>query len=571
MPHKKNIFYLFFLFFVILFSESALYANGGGLAPLGNLWVVVVDDSKDLRANLARNYSQWEQIAAHCNIDYENDYLICANSGCNDLVTTELGSQFIRLKALRSWKSIKNDGASNNAFCKVIFFELFHRTRNSSNSYVSVINYVTLEQVVRRQKAMGCSQLFRDIYVITVTSDGDEFDMWNLDQRGLRKMGCLKNVLRTKSFLMEKGTLTPIYKDNEVLPYVRIYRYTTHQSLPQTDLNANIFDLTAQSEEASSFTLNTERYEGDSIVECYIEKVVMNKDTFFVKQLLQSNLSYPIAVQGKNAFYTNHYEVSGILRVIYEDSVYGLHYRDVAFVQKIQSPSPFFRHFCKIILRTGMAILGVLFVIFGLYMPLHRLYVIYVGDRKYVVRRGYTNHWRKNIPLLVVAFDETHQLRVLEVDKWRVSVRRLWKQPKSENKTYYPLSESLLLKSSSMLNVRKLKVKLEEIARYTPRLQQLCKEYANSLSDLDGEQYISSRMFYADWIRYEYGKTLVSRVRVVDCGLTLKLANFMAKCCPKHYSCLAFLSNSSERIVIKSNRMKFMGIIDFKAKNNQYE
>lgn len=169
---------------------------------------------------------------------------------------------------------------------------------------------------------------------------------------------------------------------------------------------------------------------------------------------------------------------------------------------------------------------------------------------------------------MTVAFDENHHLRVSATDKWRVSSRRLRKQPAHENKTYYPLSETLLLKSNSMMNVRKLKMKLEEIVRYSPGIQQVCKEYASSLSDLDGEQYISSRMFYADWIRYEYGKTWVSKIRAADTGFTSKLADFMSRCCPKHYFCIAFSPNSSERIVIKCKGMKNMGFIDFKTKGN---
>lgn len=562
MISKKHTLYLFL---VILFAPLTLLAQSSGLAPVGNLWVVVVDDSQELPAfnKLKWSDSRWQQIVQHCPIDYAHDHVLCAYSGCNDSPSESFGPQFVH------FQSLKKVGRSANDMGRLVRDVLEHRTGKYASAYVSVVNYVTLEQAVQKLKSDGCARLYRDIFVMTLTSDGQELDTWNLDQRSIRKLGRLPEVLRAKRFLAGGGRLAKTFEDNSALPHVRVYRYATRQSQPITDGQGGIFALATQPDATAHFSLKSLLYQGDSIVACFIDTVAMNGKDFPMGRLLQSQeLGQRLSVRGRNAFHSNRYEIRGTLRVQYVDSVYGAHYRDVHFVQKMESPSPVFHRVCTIMLKVLLWVLAVAFAVFGLWLPQRRLYVIYVGERKYVVRRGYTSHWHKSLPLMVLEFDEEHRLRVCGVDRWRVSERKLRYKPQpSQKEPYCRLSESILVESCSILNISKLNRNLEEIGRYETGKRQVCLEYVSTITDLDEEKYICNYMFYADWIKNEYHRTLVSKVRKCSWPVASKLAALMAKCAPRHYACIAFMSDSSERIVIRKRGMKNMGFIDFKIKN----
>lgn len=489
---------------------------------IGNLWVITIDDSRqiskkdstDLKKRLVTLLKQEK-------IDFDKDCFIFFISGYTPNSNKSLSNSFVRHTDVM----IHHFSGCDEVGDKVK--DIFLRCKFQNNySLVSAINLFSLAKAIDYVNRKGKSDSYRDVYVLVISSDGMEDDSWNIDGRIMRENDAFLEMvsLLNQYYAHESGlgVLSKLSENTSRVPFLRAYKYQTHQSVPKCDTVQDLFKTTANDGSHISLELSDMSSCQDHVCYYYIDSIRINHKMVelngrFTPEEAQSIL---LDIHYANSFFPNRFVLYGGRQLFYTDSIYGRHYTKAAFVQPFKSSTLFMEKIHKVLPYAGI-ILAILVILFILVMlPNLRLLTIYFGDKKYLVRRGYSWQWN-NTPIMTCTLDDkTNRITLKDIQKKLVRSVSIHETELRENSnSLYPFCNTLLIecrKRPKYMNTNE-------------------KDILPISSNQDIEYRFSTESkHYPDWVKFVYRKTLLYFCRKKNARLGKLLSPIMAK----NYYCI---------------------------------
>ena len=296
-------------------------------------------------------------------------------------------------------------------------------------SFVSQICIFSLVKAMKYLQKENLTKDFRHLKIITITDDADQNDQWQQDYRTLKDCSpkLLQNINNTNvryvyNQFTERGfgSLDEFFKCDSVknVPHIWGYNYTTKQSLPEKSDNKKHFILEAIDGKNFKLKPKASNYNGDKILFFCLDTLIVNGTAkTFGKRFedsLHINLSY------KNGFYKNKFIVKGSFQVLYNDSIWGEHYKKY-FYEQTEELETAYRTATINKAKNAAIILLALFVLWiAVILPNLKLFVIYDNQgRKFVIRRGWKWYWKSGtIPVLSYVFDKEQSEVIHKKSVW---------------------------------------------------------------------------------------------------------------------------------------------------------
>ena len=519
------------------------------IEDIGNLWVITIDDSRqisekdstDLKKRLVTLLEQEK-------INFDKDCFIFFISGYTPTSNKSLSSSFVRHTDV-----MLHHFSGCDEVCDKVK-DIFLRCKFQNNySLVSSINLFSLAKAVDYVNRKGKSDSYRDVYVLVISSDGMEDDSWNIDGRIMKENGAFQEMvsLLNRYYAHESGlgVLSKLSENTSRVPFIRAYKYQTYQSVPKCDTVKDFFKMTANDGSHISLELSDVPFCQDHVCYYYIDSIRINHKMVvlncrFTPEEAQSIL---MDVQYANSFFPNRFVLYGGTQLSYIDSIYGRHYTKAAFVQPFKSSTLFMEMFYKVLLYVGitLAILVVLFIL--VILPNLRLLTIYVGNKKYFVKRGYSWQWN-NTPIMTCALDDkTNIITLKDIQKKRVRSVSIHDAVLRENSdSLYPFCNTLLIEC------RKRPKYMNTNEKDIPPI--------SSNQDIEN-RFSTESKHYPDWVKFVYRKTLLYFCRKKNVRLGKLLSPIMAK----NYYCIG----TPGPIIIRHSYLKNKHITILFEKNEE--
>lgn len=512
------------------------------------------------------------QALRQCGIDYERDYFLLVLAGVDRIGAGDFGGQLLHIC-----------DSGRYAYAEALS-EAIQRCWKSplpryDAVYVSLLSYYSVAVGAREMQRMGMSRDYADIRVITITSDALEHDDWNLDQRGLRAAGMLDQALKVKHALLSNeggaGTLDRFYADEKTKPYIRAYRYHTKQSQSIDLKEDSRWQISRRGDGSICIRLLEKEIPYGVAEVCYLQELKVNRKHYLLDTLwdLSAGDSLVLPLGCRDAWVNNRFELKGALRISYQDSIYGSHYKEVNFDCQGKARSVLFGVWSKWVVRGAIGLIVLYLLIRLVIIPWRRLCVIYVAGRKFVVRRSFARRWRQRRPLLVCEVDGAGQVCSARVGDWRrvrVGRRPHIHQTEVMQDSYFPMEHSILL-------VSRHPVKLQTIADMGMRKpivnvselevpSGIFMESVSSKVDIV-QHYVGQARCYPAWVEWRYGKTLPARLRSSQPRWLNPLGDVLAGIAPEHYTCVVVGKGEMERLVVGYPKLRMSGFIEFHQHN----
>lgn len=537
----------------------------------GNVWVVTMDHSTSMRSVLC-SPERLTQALRRCGFDYAHDYFLLVLAGVDRIGEGDFGGQLLHIC-----------DSGRFAHAEALSEAIQHCWKSTSPrygaSYVSLLSYYSVAVGACEMQRMGKSRDYADIRVITITSDALEHDDWNLDQRGLRAAGVLEQALKVKHALLSNeggaGTLDRFYADETAVPYIRAYRYHTKQSQSIESKEDNRWGITRRGDGSVCICLLEKEIPYGVAEVCYLQELKVNRKHYPLDTLwdLSAGDSLVLPLGCRDAWVNNRFELKGALRISYQDSIYGPHYKEVNFDCQGKARSELFGVWSKWVVRGAIGLIVLYLLIRLVIIPWRRLCVIYVAGRKFVVRRSFARRWRQRRPLLVCEVDGAGQVCSVRVGDWRrvrVGRRPHIHQTEVLQDSYFPMEHSIML-------VSRYPVKLQTIADMGMRKpivnvselevpSGVFMESVSSKVDI-GQHYIGQARCYPAWVEWRYGKSWSARLRGCQARWLNLLGDMLAGIAPEHYTCVVVGKGEMERLVVSYPKLRMSGFIEFHQHN----
>lgn len=566
---------LFFFMFLPQISCAQVQTSHKWPDP-GNLWIVTLDNTESMRSVKLDRDRLCTAIAA-AGIDFGSDQFILVHAGAETGGSGNFANQLLH---------VCDSGKFNNSdeLADAILKNWRSFSHKYTAAYVSVLSYYSVAFGALEMQRLSQSREYADIRVLTITSDALEYDGWNLDQRGLRAAGVLEQTLAVKRSLLDNegeggaGTLNRTYADESVIPFIRIYQYQTKQQGSCNRMEEPLVQITRQKDGSICICLNERENQFGTVDACYIEKLKVNFQRYSLDTLwdTQASDTLILPLDCHDAWVNNRFEVQGAVRFVYMDSIYGPHYREIPLDCRMKTRSEVFVVRVKWVLRGVAALLALYLLLRLVILPCQKLYVIYAGKRKYVVRRGFARQWRQKRPLMVCKVDaaDGHVRGIKNIDRWRV--RKGFKTgaccgERTEH-SRMPIKQSILFVSRRPLQMQEI----EGIGTLKPvrqieemeKLEGVYMESMSSKSDID-RRYEAAQLHYPAWVDWKYGKTLAGRLRRSRFSLLQHIGNLLAHISNEHYTVVMVGKGETDRLVIVSPRAKRVGFIEFELTSKE--
>lgn len=537
----------------------------------GNVWVVAMDHSASMRSVKFDN-DRLLRALHRCRIDYEHDYFLLALAGVSRIGTGELGGQLLHV--------CDSGRFANDEMLSAAIQRCWKSTSPRYDAaYVSLLSYYSVEIAAREMQRMGMSREFADIRVITITSDALEHDDWNLDQRGLRAAGVLEQALKVKHALLSNeggaGTLEKSYADEKQIPYVRAYHYHTLQSQPIEADGAGQFQITRKNDGSICIRFHEEKTAYGMVEGYYFQELKVNRKNYPLDTVWepQSGASLLLPLGCRDGWVNNRFELKGVMRIAYNDSIYGPHYKEVFFNYQGKVRSELFGVWNRWVVRVGSGLLALYLLIRFIILPWKRLCVVYVAGRKFVVRRSFVGRWCQRRPLLVCDVDHAGRVFSACVGDWRRV--RVGRRPHIHPEEV--MQDSYLPMENSLMFVSRYPLKLQTIADMGMRKpivsvsemevpSGIFMESVSSKVDID-QHYVGQARRYPAWVSWKYGQSVVARLRGSHARWLNRLGDALAAVASKHYTCVMVGKGEMERLVVGYPKLKMSGFIEFHQHN----
>ena len=510
------------------------------IKDIGNLWVITIDDSQqiskkdstDLKKRLVTLLEQEK-------IDFDKDCFIFFISGYTPTANKSLSNSFVRHTDV-----MLHHFSGCDEVCDKVK-DIFLRCKfQNKYSLVSSINLFSLAKAVDYVNRKGKSDSYKDVYVLVISSDGMEDDSWNIDGRIMRENGVLQEMvsLLNRYYAHESGfgVLSKLAENTSRVPFLRTYKYQTYQSVPKCDTVKDLFKTTANDGSHISLELSDMSSCQDHVCYYYIDSIRINHKMVVVNCRFTPEEAHSLLmdIHYANSLFPNRFVLYGGTQFSYTDSIYGRHYTKAAFVQPFKSPTLFMAKFYKVLLYVGiiLAILAAFFVL--VILPNLRLLTIYVGNKKYFVRRGYSWQWNNN-PIMTCALDDkTNIITLKSIQKKRVRSVSIHDTVLHEHSdSLYPFCNTLLIE-----------------CRKRPEHMKINEKDIPVSSNQDIENRFSTESkHYPDWVKFVYRKTLLYFCRKKNARLGKLLSPILAK----NYYCIG----TPGPIIIRHPYMKNKHII----------
>ena len=245
-----------------------LSSNVADVDTLGNVWIVTVDDSGSM-LKLSANpwhdsnvniYSQSElakMVSKRMSkypfdewIDYKHDRFLFFRSGYSYDKNRGLGNELAVAASLDS-------SFIHHTDAKLHYFESKERLINhigdlinegefkNELSFVSHIRTFSVVKAVNMLRKMGEEANFNSLKLLTITDDADQNDQWRVDYKVLatadkltkgrspisqRVKDTIQRYVYNELSGLGAGTFDPIFTDDDQMPHMWIYEYSTVDS-----------------------------------------------------------------------------------------------------------------------------------------------------------------------------------------------------------------------------------------------------------------------------------------------------------------------------------------------------
>ena len=430
---KNKFFLLFCLLLLLSFKVDSqdLVHNGNSDVNIGNLYVVTIDNSGSMKTcrdwpypksesiakNVSHKFYSYPELLGNVNYDYDRFLFFVSGYGHGQ------DSYGKKLRAAPAFDKsfIHHTDKRIHSFSSDVELRrhirnlMYGMTYDYQNSFVSQMRTFSLIKAVNYMREIGEEDTYLNVFVITITDDGDQHDQWQRDYTELRKIDPNKIEMvkdsNTKYFYNPFNSLAEgsgvldeeyAYDKDKDYPHIWLYKYETKQYQQPLD-RSKLLAVAARdgnTTDIKSRKLNVT----DGTVEAYlIDQIIVNDDYLLDTCLrITPGDNFTLTSGYDNSFWINKVDISGRVLIQYYDTIYGNHYRYADFYQSSYS---FPTHFFVIlsVVKWVLVIIILLFLIFRfVILPFSTLTNMFLPSGEHVrVRRGFAFLWKsRNIPLV---------------------------------------------------------------------------------------------------------------------------------------------------------------------------
>jgi len=313
-----------------------------------------------------------------------------------------------------------------------IFSQLDTGRYNFEYSFVSQLRLFSLIKGLDYIKGKRLTNAFNHIFLLMVTDDEDQNDLWMKDYKTVHKYAPAKikevnyysdrylfNPFNENTDLTKSGVFYNRYSDEHESPYLNLYEYKTSQESPKFSIkDGRLVGITADSPGAVNVAANRTEYGKDPISFFHVDSIFVNGIGRRVNADLNRILKLPAKLKG--GFNSNSISVSGYFQVNYRDTLLGQRPKIIKFSESQELPS---------ILASNIKRAGILLIIvilltatikFFLVTPNEKFFVLYdsLGNefriRKGQVVFGGSNRWKQGDNALLYYFSDQSGLFFLK-------------------------------------------------------------------------------------------------------------------------------------------------------------
>lgn len=406
---------------------------------LGDIWVVTIDNTFSMRSRhgkmqdmkaigngTARRLSQSRLIST---VNWETDRFLILKSGIREGGRVKnIDSEFIR-----HTDGILHKYKDKNDFAKTIGTKIANGDYRNYISFVSQMRLLSLHTALKYIESNGIQKTYRNIIIMTISDDAvDQHDQWSTDYRTLKecapdKVAYLSNLARRYIYNPLNGwgggDLKLIWSDENDLPHIWAYQYTTAEGGRKIDTSGMYLKVTARDGNHLKFRIKSNE---NKPCLCKIDSIRINGHTFGIDKYTTDNLY--VSADYKNGIFCNDVTIYGKAQIDYTDSILGSHYRVIDFVQH----STVMPNHVSALVNTSFLLLILAAAITIIYvtwlLPRKVLFDIYdASGYRHRVRRGYRWQWNGNIiPLLALHIGPEKQITVLTRQDSKVETKQVF-------------------------------------------------------------------------------------------------------------------------------------------------
>lgn len=402
---------------------------------MGDIYVIVVDKSGSMRNGKILNSALNRLPKALSNVDFSKDVFLFLTSGFQSKANKDVPT-----KRLWSKEPSFQEGFIHHTDNTLYSFRdanavVRHlRRKNIINpsesglasfgyqmSYVSQIRVSALVRTLDYLKAQQWEQRYNSIKILSITDDACQNDQWAIDYRKLKsdapdKLDSISKInskyIYTQLNPAGAGEMTEIYSDEQALPHLWLYQYTSRQMMPDTlsDFKIGIRAVDGRSVE---LTTRQQEYKGDQICFFHIDSLVVNgKVAHFDAEFVDSAI---LETEYDNRFRSNNVELYGFMQVAYQDKVLGPHFKRVEIAQQ-----------SKVLSGKQSVVLEILFYLLVMSVLVWAVYYWIVRPRRVVARlylpnervvtllSGFAREWKQEFVPLISALHPVEQVGPME-------------------------------------------------------------------------------------------------------------------------------------------------------------
>ncbi|MBO4875762.1 MAG: hypothetical protein J5542_10705 [Bacteroidales bacterium] len=403
---------------------------------VGDIWVFAIDASGSMKQKTASSYRTRENISDIIvkNLDklaifdmpnYKQDHFFIYNTGIYDgklvpnfLVKT-LDSKISFVDLFVHPIVVDSMFIDKKVFKEYLKKHLIKSKYPYKYSFVSQIRTSVLVKTILTMSDNGKSQDYRNIYIVTITDDGDLNDQWRSDFKEMQRSSPEKlievNGMNSKYIFNPLtgdggGELKELFTDYdyqkkyyENIPHIWLHKYVSKEYVTDT-LNMysdnGLWDITARNGKCLCVEKIGTCYNGDTVCFVHVDSIRINGTNFHVNRSIVEKDSLQMVYDNK--FKMNDVVLYGEMQVKYNDSIYGPHYKKypIVFSQTVLSDKMF--KLIWIVASIVLFVIIMLILYFFVIKPRMVLFSIYLSNgEKCTVRRGTKQKWHQGvIPLL---------------------------------------------------------------------------------------------------------------------------------------------------------------------------
>lgn len=519
MTDSKKTHFLFSGILGVIFSLFPLNAQAK-TENLGNIWIITIDKSGSMKDGLTQSTFNKE-----CNNllntldDFKLNALIDFNKDRFFIFHTGLYNQYQKPFSKTEKKHISDVLKSDKSFTELFIHPHGAQLRTIDNytqlkklissemklpfryrwSFVSQIRVTALDKTLNYLSQRNLNNSYQHIYILTITDDADANDQWKNDYRVIKSVQKNGKRIRLEELneLQERliynpltgrgnGELEEICENDKNRIHAYLYKYNSKQQLKdETELIAAISSKIAikhVEKKSIRITLNKKNFSGDSIIYWQIDTMVIN-NKINQKHHPQKQVSNEIVIPLSDAISNikfNHIDIIGKVRISYQDSILGAHYKDIPFVINDRFIASQAQHtsFVWTILTLVLAFVGFL-VYYFVILPKQVIFSMYLpNNNKVSIRHGHILSYPSQVPLLLLT--------------------------RNENQVDYVVNNNsnIIVSKVNDLNITDNKIIVVSKAP-------LCLENPVFIADVH-ERYIDCSSEMADALKYDYAQTIQS-------------------------------------------------------------